>query len=254
MWPKARKNRTIQEHYEDYSGFSSGRVHCGRLGQREGTVMLRNAAIVYFTFATALHAQTVYENTHIRASWWAGVPPQYPPQINFEIWKNDQFPPEFPPLMSPCVDCGGEISFEYDGARIKASVLTADEGSDWFLVQPGDAFSRATINAGQFPTIINLIPPPAGGEVTVGSGEFYLGVSTGSWMTSPDERPRTAYGWVHLRPVNGVLTMVSNVMSYNSPGIIVGTTTLVPEPATCVLVTAAGLVCLCRRRRPVPGH
>lgn len=213
--------------------------------------MLRYSAIVYFALPTALHAQTIYVNSHIIA-----VSRSFPsPRIGFSLSKNGFEPPLGPsvPASVTCADCETSISFSYDGARIKFENVTLDGGSDWFLVQPGDTFSRATINAGQFPTIINILPPPLGGEVTVGSGEFYLGVSTGMWF-GPDMRSRTAYGWVHLRPVDGVLTMVENVMSYNSPGIIVGTTTLVPEPATGVLVTAAGLVCLCRRRKPVPSY
>jgi hypothetical protein len=207
--------------------------------------MLRNTAIVYFALATGLHAQTIYENSRILA-----VPNSFPtPGIGFHLSKNGFEPPlgpSVPPSVS-CGDCETGIAFLYDGARIKLESFTLDGGSDWFLVEPGDAFSRATINAGRFPTIINLLPPPAGGEVTVGPGEFYLGVSTGMWV-GPDVRSRTAYGWVHLRPVDGVLTMVENVMSYNSPGIIVGTTTIVPEPAPWALVTMAGLAFLSRRR------
>jgi hypothetical protein len=75
---------------------------------------------------------------------------------------------------------------------------------------------------------------------------IYLGVSTGKWT---DPRPRTAYSWVHLRPVNSVLTMVADIMSYSSPGIIVGTTTLVPERAAWALVTIADLACFSRRPR-----
>lgn len=214
--------------------------------------MLRNTAIVYFAFATGLHAQTVYVNSHIIAGHTG--PPHGSQRIFFDLSK-DGTPPPFHTIPTACVDCNTGIDFEYDGATIKVGSVTLDEGSDWFLVQPGDRFSRATINAGQFPTIINYLPPPPQlGEVTVGSGEFYLGVSTGrGWVPAPPNPSRTAFGWVHLRPVDGVLTMVSNVMSYHSPGIIVGTTTLVPEPATCVLVAAAGFVCLCRRRNPGRG-
>ncbi len=214
--------------------------------------MLRYSAILYFTLATALHAQTIYVNSHIIA-----VSRSFPsPRIGFSLSKNGVEPPLGPsvPASVTCADCETSASFDYDGTRIKLFTFTLDGGSDWFLVEPGDTFSRATINAGQFPTIINVLPPPRFmppeqlGEVTVGSGEFYLGVSTGMWI-GPDLRSRTAYGWVHLRPVDGVLTMVENVMSYNSRGIIVGTTTVVPEPAAWALVTIAGLACLFRRRR-----
>ncbi len=188
--------------------------------------MLRHVAIAYFALATALQAQTVFVNTHILAS-------SAPGSIGFSLSKDGQPPPFNQPPLS-CVECDTAIHFEYDGAKIKATVIALDEQSDWFLVQPGDIFSRATINAGQFPAVFNAIPPPQGGEVTVGPGEFYLGVRTGrgfeGTLGNPGPVKRNAYGWVHLRPVNGVLTMAGNVMSYNSRGIIVGTTPLCRNP------------------------
>jgi hypothetical protein len=63
----------------------------------------------------------------------------------------------------------------------------------------------------------------------VGTGDFYLGI----WIPIGhvlDPAPLQYYGWVHLRPVNGELTMVSNAMSYMSRGIVIGTTIVVPEP------------------------
>jgi hypothetical protein len=189
--------------------------------------MLQRAAIAYFALTTALEAQTVAVNTHIVA-----IPG--PPGIHFQVSKYGQ-PPPFHEDPFTCVDCDTEITFQYDGAKIKVTNILLDEGSDWFLVQPGDVFSAATVNAGQFPAIMNLSPPPHGGEVAVGSGEFFLGVRTagnppGNYFN------RTTYGWVRLRPENGVLTMVENVMSFNSRGIIVGTATVVPEPLAIVSI------------------
>jgi PEP-CTERM motif len=50
--------------------------------------------------------------------------------------------------------------------------------------------------------------------------------------------------------MDGVLTMVKNVMSYDSRGIIVGTTTVVPEPITWMLLMGAVAVPHTLRRRP----
>jgi hypothetical protein len=196
---------------------------------------------VFFAFSTALQAQTVSVNSRIVAQ-------VSPSGIGFQVSKDGQPPPFHEPPLS-CVECDTEISFEYDGSKIKTFSVLADEGSDWFLVQSGDLFSAATINAGKFPTIINAVPPPEGGEIGVGPGEFYLGLRTGRGFegTRPN---RTAYGWVHLRPVDGVLTMIENVMSYNSRGIIVGTTTILPEPPVGTLVIGAVAVLFairCRR-------
>jgi hypothetical protein len=119
----------------------------------------------------------------------------------------------------------GEFDYNASTAAYKNTAL--DEGSDWFLVQPGDVFSAARIAAGQFPPIVTFGPqsyPP----VSVGAGDFYLGVRTGQGAT------RDCFGWVQLRQISGIGTtvvMIDNVMSYDSRGIIVGTTTVVPEPA-----------------------
>jgi hypothetical protein len=204
--------------------------------------MLRLAAIVsgsivYFVFATVTDAQSVFVNSHILASNSAEG-------IHFRLSKDGQ-----PPPFSSCVECDTEVGFQYDGTKIKTSVIALDEQSDWFLVQPGNIFSDATIQAGQFPAILNVLPPPQGGEVTVGPGEFYLGIRTGRGFVGPGQPRRNAYGWVHLRPENGALTMVQNVMSYNSRGIIVGTTTVVPEPAALALVAVAALFGLGLKRR-----
>jgi hypothetical protein len=187
--------------------------------------MLRYVAISYFALGTVLHAQTVVVDTNIVA-----IP--VPEGIHFQISKDGQPPPFH---TDACVECDTEVTFQYDGAKLKTSSILLDEGSDWFLVQPGDIFSAATINAGQFPPIVNVTPEINGSEVTVGPGDFYLCLRTGRGFAN--SRPnRNAYGWVHLRPENGMLTMVENVMSYNSRGIIVGTTIVVPEPCARVLV------------------
>jgi hypothetical protein len=76
----------------------------------------------------------------------------------------------------------------------------------------------------------------------VGTGDFYLGI----WIPVGDPlNPPSLqyYGWVHLRPVDGELTMVSNAMSYMSRGIVIGTTIVVPEPATAA-IAAIGLPAL----------
>lgn len=153
-------------------------------------------------------------------------------------------PSNFAIVASKCVvwdDCRESqpsIEFSYDGALLTFVLTSADEGLDMFVVQPGDVFSIATADAGLFPEVTDIDPPPPGGPAIVGTGDFYLGVRTGLGFTNG--RPnRTAYGWAHIHPGNGDLTMIENVMSYNSSGIIVGTTTVVPEPSSSAMVIAA---------------
>jgi hypothetical protein len=113
-------------------------------------------------------------------------------------------------------------------------------------VKNGDVFSPENIQAGLFTRLVTFGPViyPA---ADVGLSDFWLGVATGHNLSSN----RTAFGWAHLQPTSPSSTglmMLANVMSYDSRGIIVGTTTLVPEPATIWFV-AIGLPVLLRRRR-----
>jgi hypothetical protein len=209
--------------------------------------MFKRAAIVYFAFASALHAQTIVVNDNITA-----VP--RPEGIFFRISKglNDALGIDCGPA-----GCFTSIVLQYDAGTLRSGVITLDEQSDWFHVRPGDVFSAATITAGQFPTILNR-DPLQNGEVEVGPGEFYLGVRTGlgySYFDNGNYGPpnRNAYGWVRLRPDNGVLTMVENVMSYNSRGIVVGTTTVVPEPASLATMGVGLLLAIWRLRLPRPA-
>lgn len=146
---------------------------------------------------------------------------------------------------APChqsTGCYAYALFAYDGHSIVYADSTPDlsDHGDWYVVDRGDTFSEST--ADTFPAVYvnysGMSPVP----VEVGLEDFYLGI-----RTSGDRR--TAYGWVHLRPSNGVLSMVQNVMSYNSRGIIVGTTTVVPEPPSIAAVFGAAFLTLvsCRR-------
>jgi hypothetical protein len=80
----------------------------------------------------------------------------------------------------------------------------------------------------------------------VGTGDYYLGIwiVNGNPLQPP---PLQNYGWVHLRPVDGQLTMVSNAMSYMSRGIVIGTTIVVPESTTAA-IAAIGLLGLLKLR------
>jgi hypothetical protein len=125
--------------------------------------------------------------------------------------------------------------FGYDGQSIlQAVVSTLDVGTDYYLVQPGQAFERDSIQAGRFPIIFRSLPSPPVSNLpmTVGGGDVYIGMALGY----PN---RDSFGWVHLRPdKNGWLTMVGNAIAYHAPGIIVGTATVVPEPGTWLLALA----------------
>jgi hypothetical protein len=109
-------------------------------------------------------------------------------------------------------------------------------------VQDGDAFARSTIDAGTFPKVgwvLSFDEP-----VSVGD-DFFLGLNTGIGF---NPLGRGVYGWVHLREEGGKLKMLGNAMAYNGSGIVIGTATIIPEPATWLLaIGAASLVPLRRR-------
>jgi hypothetical protein len=172
---------------------------------------MRTVIIVCFAFAScgAACAQIV-ENTDITAVSSPGGIVLYSPRL-----------PDDPLcFLGACAS----IRFGYDGESIVWDEPTPHLGprGDWSVVPVGSAFGPIAVTTGAYSplfseTKFNKSYPP----VYVGDSDFYLGFAYNG-----------AYGWAHLVPAKGSLTMLGNVMSYNSPGIIIGTTTLVPEPIT----------------------
>jgi hypothetical protein len=198
--------------------------------------LFRVNLVVFVALVGNLHAQTVISNINLEFE----QPGAFGGNFGFNVWQ----------------DAGKtdhtRVDFNYNGTQLSFHSINLDEGSDWYVVQPGDIFSPATIQSGAFPAIVTLNDfnnPP----VSLGTGDFYLGVAT-ERSTLPPSGPRTVFGWVQLHPTfpgSSPLSMVGNVMSYNSPGIIVGTTTVVPEPTTIAMV-ACGLAMAirpCRTQR-----
>lgn len=195
--------------------------------------------------ATAVNAQTVVSGANLEL-----------------LSPNNSFPGEnfsFTVWQDAAATDPTTIWLNYDGSHVSFGGTNVDEESDWYLVHPGDHFGKTAIQAGAYPTIWGFPVPSV--NANVGSSDFYLGVSTGQGYDYVPELGgnkghRTAFGWVHLQPVapgSTTLVMLGNVMSYDSPGIIVGTTTLVPEPTTAAFLALAGFVGATRRRvRRVP--
>jgi hypothetical protein len=129
------------------------------------------------------------------------------------------------------------VWFDYDGANLIAELISADEGSDWYVVSKGDRFTPESIEAGAFPPLVSfgqVLHPSA----FVGTEDFYLGVATGTWEAGP----RSVFGWVHMKPdasLTATLALEESVLSYGSPGIVVGTTTLAPEPSISAMAIGA---------------
>lgn len=136
--------------------------------------------------------------------------------------------------------------FDWDGTNIDAVNFSLDEGSDYYVVQPGDHFDLNYTKSAPLPLLVIadelLFPSVTYPAVQVGAGivgqpvDFYLGVATG--LSDPCCSERDVFGWVHLRDATGTgqLTMVGNAVAYGYEGIIAGTTIGLPEPSSALLV------------------
>jgi hypothetical protein len=184
-----------------------------------------SAFLACVTVACSLHAQTVIQNSNLRLGPGGGG-------LNYGLAVFQDI------AATDFTEIGGI----YNRPTIQVSFANLDQGSDWYVVHPGDLFDAAHIQAGAF-TKLTLGPFPA----NVGQSDFWLGVATGEIQFGP----RTVFGWVQLHPLSDTqLMMVENAVSYDSPGIIVGTTTLVPEPASAsMFLCAIARVLSVRRRR-----
>jgi hypothetical protein len=204
----------------------------------------RNTLILLAAFACSVQAQTVVINSNL------SVYQRHLSNEEFSVGVGQNAESSICCPSAPNTDYT-EVYFDYDGTRVAFNNTLLDESMDVYIVKAGDVFSPANIQAGLFPKVF-VVYPSTTSSVVVSSGDFYLGVSTGQGIANipgtyiPN---RTAFGWVHLHPISvNSVSMVDNVMSYNSPGIIVGTTTLVPEPATISTTICALFWCFAGRR------
>jgi hypothetical protein len=188
-----------------------------------------SAAVICGIFVCNLYAQTVVVNDDI------------------------QFTPTTDPFGHPAYSIHLRLSntlligYDHQQATVGPFGTTLlYPGTRLFVVEPGNLLSESNIATGQFQELrfFDLQPTP----VPVGGGEtgFYLGVAELS------EEYTDQLGWIHLRPrilPSSELEMVQNVMSYNTRGIIVGTTTIVPEPGNAIFLCCVLFVTAAARKR-----
>jgi hypothetical protein len=138
------------------------------------------------------------------------------------------------------------VWFKYTGTTLRADMWNLDEESDWYLANAGQIFSPGTIAAQQFTKVFTIdSPAPA---VTISVGDFFLAVNTGTGFAG-GKPGRNVFGWVKIHNTGTTLTAVSSAVAYGEPGIMIGSTTPVQEPATLLLAPAAVALLLCRRQR-----
>ena len=155
----------------------------------------------------------------------------------------------------------GEVTVSGPTATLLLNASALDEGSDWYVTNPGDLFTRDSIDAGQF----NFLPIQSqsaipGGSLDVEVGEsFFLGVNTGS---SEDfgsgygdsvvsfDAIRQHFGWGEfLINQNGELQILDSAVAYDLGGIVIGTSTAIPEPSSGLLMLAGTAFPFLRRSR-----
>ena len=137
------------------------------------------------------------------------------------------------------------------GDTISFVTTNIDEGSDWYSVSSLEEFSNASILGDSHQVFARVLPSGfESNNLTVGFGDFYLGVNTGNGVVTDNGVVdyRTVYGWVHLRNVEGTLSMIGSAVTYEGTGIIVGTTRVVPEPSSSALICCGLAIAFCRRR------
>jgi hypothetical protein len=146
--------------------------------------------------------------------------------------------------------------FDVSGGMLSWANINVDEASDWYLTSYGDAFTQATIQAGDFPIFVRATDTGfESNDLDVGLGDFYLGVNTGYGSRIGLPAPRDVYGWVHLQNSGGTLSMLGNAVAYDEGGIVIGTTQAIPEPPSAALFLSAlaAFSVLARRKRGTPS-
>ena len=148
------------------------------------------------------------------------------------------------------------IWFDVSGATLSFVDTNIDEGSDWYSTSLLDEFSNSSILGNSHQVFVRATTSGfESNDLTTGFGDFYLGVNTGNsdapWTDLP---PRNLYGWVHLQNLGGSLSMQGNAMSYQGTGIVVGTTEVIPEPSSCILVLCGLAITASRRRTRIKGQ
>ena len=154
-------------------------------------------------------------------------------------------------------DSGGEdptsFLFGFDGSVLTGIGMNADEGSDWYLTDSGDSFTRNAILSEAFPVLATSDEMGfTFNSVTAGTDNFFLGFTTSGFSSTgfPD---RDVFGWVEIESSGTDLMIVQSAISYSEGddtqrGIIVGTSQAIPEPSTILLLSLLSPCFLLRRR------
>ena len=141
-----------------------------------------------------------------------------------------------------------------DGNSFSVGSVTLAIGFRAFILSAGDEFTAAYSGSHDFLASnmfgSHLHDPPYGigtmFDVPLG-GSIYIGFHVPNPLAQP-EPFGDQFAWARISNVAGTLQLTAEATSINGGGIIVGTTTEIPEPSAPLLAGAASLIFLRRRR------
>lgn len=184
-------------------------------------------SLIILVVSAACSNAAVITNTNINLSSGGGGFPEY----DYSLTIN-----QYPVYSDPT-----SIFFDRQDDNLIFRAYNLDEGSDWYFSNLNDTFNAYTISQGAF-TAFNALDQ----SYLVGYGDFYLGVNTSFGMQP--EPGRAIFGWALLRNSATGLELLGSGVSYDVPGIIIGTT-MVPEPSAALPASIALIPLLLSRRR-----
>ena len=134
---------------------------------------------------------------------------------------------------------------EARGTELTPVIETLGPPGLWYVVDDGDHFTRDAVAADEFAAFKAGFPSPAMNTIDIGEyGEFLLGTTSYPFR----DRFTDFFGWARIRLSPLGVELLDNAVAYNSEGIIVGTSTVVPEPSAIALAAFAPFALLAFRR------
>jgi hypothetical protein len=134
------------------------------------------------------------------------------------------------------------IFFDQSAQNLIYRTMNLDGGSYWYFAMLNDSFTPNSIAQGDF---ILFNQPDQSFQVPY--GEFYFGVKTLSDFGDNIQ----GFGWARMNHSAAGLTLLESAITYDQPGIVIGTTTTVPEPGMMFLLLPAFAFLTFARRRNV---